>query len=101
MSIEKSINEGEIIKSPMAGIFYDGPTCGGVCRNESEPPYVKISSYVNPETVVCEIAAMLVPVPIKAGTSGTIKEKLVNSGQPVNYDQPLFKITPDNKNNSK
>lgn len=89
----EQIADSKLIKSVMVGTFYDGPAhIGG--RDNSKPPYVKIGSEITPETVVYCVEAMLVFNEIKAGVYGTIEEKLVKSGQPVNYEQALFKIIP-------
>jgi acetyl-CoA carboxylase biotin carboxyl carrier protein len=98
MALEKKCVKEEEIKSSIVGTFYDAPI--DVFNEEKEPKpeaYVKIGDSVNPETVVCMVETMKVPNEIKAGVYGTIKEKLVSSGQPVEYDQALFKVTLDNK----
>ncbi|MHC4455579.1 MAG: acetyl-CoA carboxylase biotin carboxyl carrier protein [Planctomycetota bacterium] len=72
----------------MVGTFYAAPS------PDSEP-YVEIESQVSPQTVVCIIEAMKVLNEIKAETSGTIAEILVNNGQAIEYGQVLFKVKPD------
>ena len=99
MNIEEKCVEDVEIKSPIVGTFYDGSTPSPVIpasQSDTRKPYVELGSHVEPDTVVCIVGAMMVPVPIKAKINGTIKERLVNSGQAVKYQQPLFKITPDN-----
>lgn len=76
------------IKSPIVGTFYATPS-------PDSAPYVEIGSEVNPQTVVCIIEAMKVMNEIKAETSGTIAEVLVNNGQAVEYGQVLFRVRPD------
>jgi len=76
------------IKSPIVGTFYATPS------PDSEP-YVEVDSHVEQQTVVCVIEAMKVMNEIKAETSGTIAEVLVNNGQAVEYGQVLFKVKPD------
>jgi len=76
------------IKSPLVGTFYATPS------PDSEP-YVEIGSQVDPQTVVCIVEAMKVMNEIKAETSGTIAEILVENGQAVEYGQVLFKVRPD------
>lgn len=101
MALEEKCAKVGKIKSPIVGTFYDAPI--DVFNKEKEPKpeaYIKIGDSVNPETVVCMVEAMMVSNEIKAGVYGTIKEKLVSSGQPVDYDQALFKVTLDNKENS-
>ena len=73
------------IKSPIVGTFYSAPS------PDSEP-YAKVGGKVTPDTVVCIVEAMKVMNEIKAETSGTIVEILVQNGEAVEYDQPLFKI---------
>jgi acetyl-CoA carboxylase biotin carboxyl carrier protein len=75
----------EIIKSPMVGTFYRSPS-------PESPVFVDIGSSVNNETIVCIVEAMKVMNEIKADLSGKIIEVLVESGEPVEYGQPLFKV---------
>ena len=76
------------IKSPIVGTFYAQP-------NPDAEPYVEAGSRVEPQTVVCILEAMKVMNEIKADTSGTIAEILVENGQAVEYGQVLFKVKPD------
>jgi len=76
------------IKSPIVGTFYATPS-------PDSAPYVEIGSQVNSQTVVCIIEAMKVMNEIKAETSGTVAEVLVNNGQAVEYGQVLFRVRPD------
>ncbi len=86
---ETSKEEGLItINSPLVGTFYAAPA-------PDAEPYVKVGDKVTPETVVCIVEAMKVMNEIKAEVSGTIVEVLVENAQPVEFDQPLFKVKPD------
>ncbi len=76
------------IRSPMVGTFYAAP-------KPEEPPYVKVGDRVTPETTVCIIEAMKVFNEIQAETAGRIVEVLVENGEPVEYNQPLFKVDPN------
>ncbi len=76
---------GKIIRSPMVGTFYAAPA------PDSED-FVKIGDHVNSGDTVCIIEAMKMFNRIEAEFSGEVKEILVESGQPVEYDQPLFLI---------
>jgi acetyl-CoA carboxylase biotin carboxyl carrier protein len=76
------------IESPLVGTFYVAPS------PDSEP-YVEVGSEVKPQMVVCIIEAMKVMNEVKAETSGTIAEMLVENGQAVEYGQVLFKVKPD------
>ncbi len=79
-------NEVEI-KSPMIGTFYRAPS-------PESAAYVEIGTEVNPDTVVCIIEAMKVMNEIKAEAKGVITQVLVENAKPVEFGQPLFKITP-------
>ncbi|HVS19203.1 MAG TPA: acetyl-CoA carboxylase biotin carboxyl carrier protein [Planctomycetota bacterium] len=76
---------GKPFPSPLVGTFYRSAS------PESEP-FVSVGAQVGPETVLCIIEAMKVMNEIKAETSGTIVEVLVENGEPVEYGQPLFLI---------
>lgn len=87
-----SIDELIEIKSPIEGIFHDAKDPIENKKYNSQL-YVKIGSYVIPEVVVCDVEAMRIRIPVEAGIYGTIKEKLVNAGDTVEYNQVLFKIS--------
>lgn len=76
-----------LIRSPMVGTFYASP-------EPEAPPFVNVGSTVNANTVVCLVEAMKVFNEIKAETSGRITKVLAKSGQAVEFDQPLFAVTP-------
>jgi len=76
---------GTYIHSPMVGTFYAAPS------PDSEP-FVKVGDAVDPESVVCIVEAMKVMNEIKAEMSGKIAEILVQNGDSVEYNQPLFRI---------
>lgn len=78
-------DSGRRIKSPMVGTFYRSSA-------PDADPYVEVGGKVSKDTVVCIIEAMKVMNEIKAGVSGTIREVLVENGQPVEFDQPLFVV---------
>jgi len=76
-----------LIKSPMVGTFYAAP-------NPDAPPYVKVGDHINGDTIMCIVEAMKVFNEIPAETSGKVVAVLVDSGEPVEFGQPLFKIDP-------
>jgi acetyl-CoA carboxylase biotin carboxyl carrier protein len=81
-------NSGEIdIRSPMIGTFYRSPS-------PESAAYVEVGAEVSSETVVCIIEAMKVMNEIKAEVKGVITQILVESGKPVEFGQPLFKVRP-------
>jgi len=78
---------GVVIKSPTVGTFYSAPS-------PDDPPFVTVGSKVQPDTTVCIVEAMKVFNPIPAEVSGTIISILVNNGDAVEFDQPLFRVDP-------
>ncbi len=77
--------EGHPITAPMVGTFYLGPS-------PTSRPFVEVGQRVKRGDVLCIIEAMKVMNQIEADTDGAIAAILVESGQPVEYDQPLFVI---------
>ena len=78
---------GVVIKSPMVGTFY-------LSANPESPPFVKVGDHVGPETTVCIVEAMKVFNQIPADMSGQITAVLAENGQPVEFGQPLFRVSP-------
>jgi acetyl-CoA carboxylase biotin carboxyl carrier protein len=75
------------IKSPMVGTFYRAPA-------PDAEAYVEVSSTVKTGEVLCIIEAMKLMNEIESEANGRILEILVDDGQPVEYNQPLFLIEP-------
>jgi len=73
------------ITSPIVGTFYRSPS-------PDKEPYVKEGSTVSAETTVCIVEAMKLMNEIQAEVSGEVIKIYVESGQPVEYGQPLFGI---------
>lgn len=73
------------IKSPMVGTFYSSPS-------PESKPFAEKGTKVVENTAVCIIEAMKIMNEIQAELKGTIIEALVESGQPVEYGQRLFKV---------
>ncbi len=76
---------GHYVKSPMVGTFY-------TASSPSSPVFVELGQQVKEGDVLCIVEAMKMMNQIKADKSGTIEAILVENGQPVEYDQPLFTI---------
>lgn len=76
---------GHRIKSPMVGTYYASPS-------PSAPPFVKEGQKVNVGDTLCIIEAMKMMNQIEADKSGTIRQILLDNGQPVEFDQELFVI---------
>jgi len=77
--------QGHVVKSPMVGSFYRASAPGA-------PAFVEVGSPVKEGDTLCIIEAMKLLNEIDAEVSGTIKEILVENGQPVEFGQPLFII---------
>ena len=76
------------IKSPMVGTFYRS-------ANPESPSYVEEGDHVDEDSVICIVEAMKVFNEIKAEMAGTVVTILVESGQSVEYAQPMFIVKPD------
>ncbi|MGA2116991.1 MAG: acetyl-CoA carboxylase biotin carboxyl carrier protein [Bryobacteraceae bacterium] len=84
-SAAKSDANVALIKSPIVGTFYEGPSPGS-------PPFVRIGERVEPGKVLCIIESMKLMNEIEAETGGIIDSKLVANGQAVEYGEALFGI---------
>jgi acetyl-CoA carboxylase biotin carboxyl carrier protein len=73
------------VKSPMVGTFYRS-------ASPESKPFAEIGAKISENTAVCIIEAMKIMNEIQAEVKGTILEVLVESGQPVEYGQKLFKL---------
>ncbi|MBZ5661303.1 MAG: acetyl-CoA carboxylase biotin carboxyl carrier protein [Acidobacteriia bacterium] len=79
--------EEHIIKSPIVGTFYAGPS-------PDAGPFVRVGDRVEPGKTVCIIEAMKLMNEIEADISGEVVRVLVENGQPVEYGEPLFALRP-------
>tara|TARA_B100000214_G_C23971146_1_gene630215 strand:- start:866 stop:1324 length:459 start_codon:yes stop_codon:yes gene_type:complete len=77
-------NNHEVV-SPMPGTFYSAPS-------PEADPFVKVGDNVKKGDTLCIVEAMKIMNEIESENSGTISEILINNGDPVEYNQPLFKI---------
>ena len=79
--------DGPIVTAPMIGTFYRAPAPG-------EPDFVDIGDAVEPGQTIGIIEAMKIMNEIVAEVGGIAAEFLVENGQPVEYGQPLLRLTP-------
>ncbi len=77
--------EGHVIRSPMVGTYYRAP-------NPGAKPFVVEGQSVSAGDTLCIIEAMKILNQIESDTAGVVKRILVENGQPVEYNQPLFII---------
>ena len=76
---------GSVARSPMVSTFYRK-------SSPSSPSFVEVGQTVKKGDTLCIVEAMKMMNHIEAETSGVIESILVEDGQPVEYDQPLFTI---------
>lgn len=75
--------KGKLIRSPMVGTFYSA-------SSPDADDFVVVGQSIRAGDTVCIIEAMKMFNRIESELDGKIKEILVENGQPVEYDQPLF-----------
>jgi acetyl-CoA carboxylase biotin carboxyl carrier protein len=75
----------EFFRSPMVGTFYARP-------NPDSDNFVRPGDQVSGESVLCILEAMKVFNEIQAEMNGEVVACLVQDGEAVEFDQPLFKI---------
>ena len=80
-------SKGHAVKSPMVGTFYRAPSPGA-------KPFVEVGQTVKQGQTLCIIEAMKMLNQIEADVSGVVSEILVENGQAVQFDQPLFMVEP-------
>jgi acetyl-CoA carboxylase biotin carboxyl carrier protein len=76
---------GHVVKSPMVGTFYRAPS-------PTSPSFAEVGQTVKVGDVICIVEAMKMMNQIEADKAGTIEAILVENGEPVEFDQPLFSI---------
>lgn len=73
------------LNSPMVGTFYRSPA-------PDADAFVNVGDRVSEDTTLCIVEAMKLMNEIKAEMRGKILKVMVENGQPVEYNQPLFLI---------
>ncbi len=73
------------IHSPIVGTFYRAPA-------PDADPYVKVGDTVAKGSVLCIVEAMKLMNEIESDVNGKVLKIIVDSGNPVEYNQPLFLI---------
>jgi acetyl-CoA carboxylase biotin carboxyl carrier protein len=81
----KGFLSGHVIKSPFVGTFYRQASPGA-------DSFVEIGAKVRKGQTLCIVEAMKLMNEIESDRDGVLKEILVENGQPVEFDQPLFVI---------
>ncbi|MCA7001622.1 acetyl-CoA carboxylase biotin carboxyl carrier protein [Dickeya solani] len=76
---------GHVVRSPMVGTFYRTPS-------PDAKAFVEIGQQVKVGDTLCIVEAMKMMNQIEADKAGVVKAILVESGQPVEFDEPLVVI---------
>ena len=75
------------IDSPMVGTFFLAPASG-------EPSFIQIGDRVEENATVCIVEAMKLMNEITAKYDCVIEKVLVENGEPVEFGQTLFAVSP-------
>ncbi|HUH54201.1 MAG TPA: acetyl-CoA carboxylase biotin carboxyl carrier protein [Rhodanobacter sp.] len=76
---------GNVVKAPMVGTFYASASPG-------TPAFVKVGQQVKVGDTLGVIEAMKMFNQIEAEVAGTVQAILIENGQPVEFDEPMFVI---------
>ena len=76
---------GHIVRSPMVGTFYRTPS-------PDAKAFCEVGQKVNVGDTLCIVEAMKMMNQIEADKAGVVKAILAESGQPVEFDEPLVVI---------
>ncbi|MBU3700149.1 MAG: acetyl-CoA carboxylase biotin carboxyl carrier protein [Candidatus Kapabacteria bacterium] len=76
------------VLSPIVGTFYRAPS-------PDADAFVQVGQHVSVGDTLCIVEAMKLMNEIESDVSGTILKILVDNGQPVEYNQPIFLVKPD------
>ena len=77
---------GNVVASPMVGTFYRAP-------GPDSPSYVEVGQQVKEGDVIGIVEAMKMMNQIESEFSGVVEAILVEDGKPVEFGQPLVRIT--------
>ena len=76
---------GHVVRAPMVGTYYASPS-------PDKPAFASVGQAVKAGETLGIIEAMKMFNPIEADVAGTVIAILCESGQPIEFDQPLFVI---------
>lgn len=75
----------KLIRSPFVGTYYEAPSPGA-------DPFCKVGQKVHKGDVLCIVEAMKLMNEIESDHDGILVEALVQNGQAIEFDQPLFVV---------
>jgi len=81
-----AVEDGNIQRSPMVGTFYNASS------PEAEP-FVKVGQKVKEGDTLCIVEAMKMFNQIESEFTGIVTKVLVENGQPIEFDEPLYVIS--------
>jgi acetyl-CoA carboxylase biotin carboxyl carrier protein len=84
-SAASDLPAGNVVKAPMVGTFYASASPG-------TPAFVKVGQQVKVGDTLGVIEAMKMFNQIEAEVAGTVQAILIENGQPVEFDEPMFVI---------
>ncbi|MBI4509721.1 MAG: acetyl-CoA carboxylase biotin carboxyl carrier protein [Deltaproteobacteria bacterium] len=76
-----------VVSSPFVGTFYTAPS-------PDAQSFIEVGQKVKKGQVLCIVEAMKLMNEIEAEIDGTVAACLVENAHPVEYGQPLFKLSP-------
>jgi acetyl-CoA carboxylase biotin carboxyl carrier protein len=76
-----------VVTSPIVGTFYRAPA-------PDAEPYVDVGDRVKKGQILCIVEAMKLMNEIESEVDGKIDEILIENAHPVEFGEPLFRITP-------
>ncbi len=74
-----------LVQAPIVGTFYSA-------ASPESPPFASVGDRVAVGQTLCIIEAMKLMNEIQSEVAGVVSHVLVENGQPVEYDQPLFVV---------
>jgi acetyl-CoA carboxylase biotin carboxyl carrier protein len=75
------------VLSPMVGTFFRAPS-------PTAPNFAEVGQRITKGDALCIIEAMKLMNELESEVEGTIREILVENGEPVEYGQVLFRVQP-------
>lgn len=84
-SNEAALPSGNVVKAPIVGTFYAAPA-------PDKAPFVTVGQQVKKGDVIMIIESMKLMNEVTSEFDGTVKEILVENGNPVEFDQPVMII---------
>ena len=82
----RDLPDGHVVRSPMVGTYY-------ASANPEAAAFVKIGDTVKAGQTLGIIEAMKMFNPIESDVAGTVTAILVENGDPVEFDEPMFVIS--------